>query len=55
VLRWDEAIFVSVVIVGVTLLGLAGAELLAQALAPVSDALMAGTKEATQVLLKDVN
>ena len=42
----DEAWFVTIVLVAVLILGLAAAEVLAQVLQPVSDALMAGIKDA---------
>ncbi len=46
-MRWDEAIFVSIVLVAVMVLGLGAAELLATALEPVVEALMSGGKEVT--------
>ena len=50
-MRWD----VPVILLAIMLLGLLAAEVMADLLQPVSDALMAGTKETTQVLLEDVN
>lgn len=46
-LRWDEAWFVVLVLAGTVVLALGAAELLAQALWPVSEALMQGTKTVT--------
>lgn len=50
-IRWDEAIFVGAFIVLAMLASLGVAELLAQALQPVSDMLMQGTKDVTQVIV----
>ena len=46
-IRRDEAVFVAVVLAATLILGLLAAELLAQVLQPVSEALMQGTEVVT--------